>query len=263
MAYRLPDLTDDPRGSYEALLLENRAKGRAVPEVGAFAAEIALSPSGGTSSFAMREPSAQALWLSYEATLNEVEADGRSRARRGEELSYHNRAHVADCLLALACLYRFDSHLDDHAKLLGLVVMAGHDLGHQGRTNEELGSAGEQERQTLARLVEGAWRGLRPADLSAASQLLLGTDPAAVKENHRRFLAMEQPSELDLLQVLINEADIAGSFHPSLAESLTLALLRERGQVECKVSAASMYEIFRSQAMVSSTPGRLLLGHAQ
>jgi hypothetical protein len=259
MAYRLPDLTNDPKRTYESLLLENRSKGRTVPEVGAFAAEIALSPLS-PASFTTRDPSVQELWLSYEATLNEVEADGRSRARRGEELAYHNRTHVSDCLLALACLYRLETSLDERSKLLGLVVMAGHDLGHQGRTNEELGSPGEQERQTLARLIEGAWRGLKPADLDLASRLLLGTDPAVVEDNHRRFEQSAAESRVDLLQVLINEADIAGSLHPHLAEGLTMALLKERGQIECKDSAAAMYTAFRARTLVSSVPGRCLLG---
>ncbi|MFM1826808.1 MAG: hypothetical protein RLY67_189 [Pseudomonadota bacterium] len=260
MAFRLPDLQQAPRAVYEELILENRRRSRSVPEVGAFAASIALG-SRFQAEVVPGDQETQSLWFSYEATLNEVEADGRSRARRGEELSYHNRAHVADCLLALACLLKLDNCLDEKLKLLGLLVMAGHDLGHQGFTNEQLGSPGEQERQTLARLAEGAWAGLPSPYLELASRLVLGTDPAVVMHNHQQMLETKEFDASRLLQVYVNEADIAGSLHPGLAEVLTMQLLAERNQAVTKSAAAGLYRDFRRKAMVSSAAGRLLFGH--
>lgn len=255
MGYRIPDFGQAPRQTYQQLLVENRSKGRSVPEAGALALEIALS--GKPSEL---EAGQNELWLTYEATLAEVEADGRSKNRRGVELAYHNRQHVGDCLLALACLFRFDRVLPDSLRLLGLVVMAGHDLGHQGLTNEQLGGPSEQERQTLARLTEGAWRGLKQEHCELAGRLLIGTDPALVASNHVRLASVPNPERIDLLQVYINEADIAGSLHPALAMAQTQALLMERNEPSSSAHAQATYSAFLTQARVSTVPGRLLLG---
>jgi hypothetical protein len=90
--------------------------------------------------------------------------------------------------------------------------------------------------------------------------LILGTDPALVAANHARFASNPSADPVDLLQVYINEADIAGSLHPSLAMAQTEALLIERNEPSSESHARSTYAAFISMATVSSSPGRLLLG---
>ena len=256
MGYKIPDFTPNPRQAYEAVLLENRQRSRTVPEVGAMALEVCM-PGG----LRRGQDLLGALFIAYEATLNEVEADGRQRARRGAELAYHNRQHVADCLLALACLLRLDESLPDVFKVIGLLVMAGHDLGHQGLENDALGGDSAQERLTAARLAEGAWRSLPPETLKLATELVIGTDPALVPKNHADHRLADVFNHRALLQVYINEADIAASLLPELGRELTRALLQERGEM-APVSEAidHAYRNFRLHACVSSAAGRALIG---
>lgn len=253
MGYNLPDFAEDPHQAFRTLLLENRRRHRTVPEIGLMALEICM-PSGRR----RRDDPPGALQMAYEATLNEVEADGRQKARRGAELAYHNRRHVEDCVIALACLFRLDTELTDDQRLLGLLVMAGHDLGHQGLENSELGAMSAQERLTAERLAEGAWSGLPSETLRHAISLVIGTDPALVAENHDRHLR-DLTSADALLQVYINEADIAASLLPQLGPDLTRALLLERGRSDpTNAEVHAFYEDFCRGSRVTSVAGRTL-----
>jgi hypothetical protein len=101
---------------------------------------------------------------------------------------------------------------------------------------------------------------MKPEHCELAGQLLIGTDPALVAANHARLSAASTEEAVDLLQVYINEADIAGSLHPSLAMAQTQALLTERNEPSSSAQAQATYSAFLAQAVVSSAPGRLLLG---
>jgi len=179
---------------------------------------------------------------------------------RSNELAYHNLLHIQDCMTALSYLLLTSPELSYSDKLLGLIVMLVHDLGHEGKSNTELDVT--QESKTLKLLESELFKGLSVERLKTVSELLLGTDPKIVPFNHSRFLS--DPNTFNLLQVLINEADIAASIGPLLSEDLTKALLIERGsKAPSSLQIKNLYSEFSKGVSLSSSPGRYYLGFLQ
>jgi serine/threonine-protein kinase RsbW len=187
-----------------------------------------------------------------------VDLDGQRLAELQSELKYHNRAHVADALTALACLLAESPQLSTTEKWLAMIAMAGHDLGHQGKTNQQLQAC--QEEITADWLSRDALNLLLAQEKAELVRWIIGTDPERVAANHRAFLD-DPESHSKLLQVLINEADVAASLVPQLAMKLTQQLLIERGVVCPTIEQIKgLYKGFRSHCLISSPAALRQLG---
>lgn len=189
--------------------------------------------------------------------VHAVESDGLRLASIGRELAYHNRAHIVDAVTSLSCLMHATPHLSNASQWMALIAMVGHDLGHQGKTNKELQT--KQEEITADWVVRCCLTGLPPATSAQIRRFIELTDPAVVRLNH--FAYRKKTSDEDLLlQVLINEADIAASMVPQLAPDLTRALLRERGNLTPSAQdVALLYGEFKKSCVLSSDAAQLLL----
>lgn len=202
-------------------------------------------------------PMYRPLSLSYFKVVAGVHSAGEQLHQAGKELAYHNRAHAADAITALACLLADTSELSDTDQWLAMIAMAGHDFGHQGKTNQQLGCS--QEEITAAWLKEEVAEHLSTEQVNRLTSWVMGTDPALVAANHAAYAA--SPKDVDvLIQVLINEADIAASLLPEFALGLTRQLLEERGLSHLDASEVqAFYEGFLAHARVSSPAGKRLL----
>jgi hypothetical protein len=197
------------------------------------------------------------LWHAIQLVVDAVEADGQRLANIGLELPYHNRAHIVDAVTALSCLLHATPQLSAAHQWTALIAMVGHDLGHQGKTNKELQT--KQEEITADWVVRCCLAGLPAAQSSQIRRFIELTDPAVVRLNHFAYRKKVNDENL-LLQVLINEADIAASMVPQLAVDLTRALLKERGNPSPSAQeVAELYAEFKKSCVLSSDAAQLLL----
>lgn len=189
--------------------------------------------------------------------VDAVEAEGLRLYSLGRELPYHNRAHIVDAVTALSCLMQATPKLSAESQLIALIAIVGHDLGHQGKTNKELQA--KQEEITADWVVRCCLAGLPGAQSSQVRHFIELTDPAVVRLNHFAYRKKNSDDNL-LLQVLINEADIAASMVPQLAVELTRALLKERGNPSpSELEVAELYSEFKKSCVLSSDAAELLL----
>ena len=117
--------------------------------------------------------------------ITAVHDEGERLHQAGKELAYHNRAHVADAITALACLLAETSQLSVTDQWLGMIAMAAHDFGHQGQTNQQLGYA--QEKITAEWLRGEVQAYLGPEQINRLTTWIIGTDPALVAANHTAY----------------------------------------------------------------------------
>lgn len=196
------------------------------------------------------------LWQLVLRIAHLTDSEGRALALRGQELAYHNRRHAADCVLAMAWLLAGSTGIGERLTLLSIAAMAGHDLGHQGRSNHALGAC--QEARTARRLDTACAQGLARADRALLARLVRGTDPAQVDANHDRYLA-DPADARGHVQVLMNEADIAASLSPRWGPPLTRALQLERGEDASGPRVQRLWQAFVMQSRISTPAGRRLL----
>jgi hypothetical protein len=194
---------------------------------------------------------------SLSMVVNAVETDGERLAALGRELPYHNRAHIVDAVTSLSCLMHASPKLSVVNQLAALIAMVGHDLGHQGKTNKELQA--KQEELTADWVVRCCLPGLSLEAIAQIRRFIQFTDPAVVRLNH--FAYRKKPNDENLLlQVLINEADIAASLVPHLAGELTKALLKERGNpAPSSQEVSALYADFKTGCLLSSDAATQLL----
>lgn len=194
---------------------------------------------------------------SLSKVVHAVEADGERLAAVGRELPYHNRVHIVDAVTSLSCLMHATPKLSVVNQLAALIAMVGHDLGHQGKTNKELQA--KQEEITADWVVRCCLTGLSGEVSAQIRRFIELTDPAVVRLNH--FAYRKKPNdETLLLQVLINEADIAASMVPKLAAGLTTALLKERGNPSpTQQGIEALYSEFKKSCILSSEAAQGLL----
>lgn len=185
-----------------------------------------------------------------------TDCEGRIRALCGRELAYHNQQHAADSVLAMAWLLAGSTGIGERLALLSIAAMAGHDLGHQGRSNEALGTC--QEALTARRIDTACAREVARADRTLLARLVLGTNPSRVRANHDRYLADPADPQRHV-QVLMNEADIAASLSPRWGPALTHALLVERGEAGAGHRVHGLWRAFVTQSRISTPAGRRLL----
>jgi hypothetical protein len=183
-----------------------------------------------------------------------VEEEGMRMSSQGVELCYHNRAHVGDTINALGYLLSKTHTLDDDDRYLALIAMAGHDLYHQGKSNSQLKIP--QEETTARLLEENCLYLLTPNQRKKVRAWVLGTNPDLVQKNHFTY-RNQQRSANNLIQVLINESDIAASLNPALSIELTRSLLIERGKKDpSDEEIAKLYTAFTANCSISSAAGR-------
>jgi hypothetical protein len=230
-------------------LLEARKSKKTVTD----SVTAALSYCGLSDSSHRNSPLRQALW----AVVAAVEADGLRRQESGQELPYHNRSHVVDAVTALSCLMQAGVSVSEQSKWTALIAMVGHDLGHQGKSNKELQT--KQEALTADWIVRCCLTGLSSDISSHVREIIELTDPVSVRLNHFAYRKNAKNERL-LLQVLVNEADIAASLVPQLAYELTRSLLLERGNLApSQQQISALYAEFKKQCILSSDAAQLLL----
>lgn len=203
----------------------------------------------------------ESLLTAFQRVIHLVNLEADQRLQGQGELSYHNRDHISDVLLALCFLFLNSPNLPREDQLIGLVAMAGHDLGHQGKTNQELSLS--QEVLTADLIDKNALSALLPRTRQRIKNLIIGTDPSLVEQNHVAFRKNASNNDL-LLQVLLNEADIAVSVLTPFGMQMTANLLNERGvlhSTDALVSAT--FSAFRSKVLFSSPAAIALLGKAE
>jgi hypothetical protein len=183
--------------------------------------------------------------------IDMVNAEATERSLGAGELRYHNSAHVADTIVALSFFLLNSQTFLKEDCLIGLIAMAGHDLGHQGKTNHELGCS--QEVLTANFVDLNACTALTKTERQHIKRLIVGTDPSLVEQNHKKYKKNPLSKNL-LLQVLLNEADIAASILEPFKFTMTTNLLKERGQLNPTIDVVeSTYDQFRCNVLVSST----------
>ena len=159
-------------------------------------------------------------------------------------LPYHNRHHVAEAVLAMGWLggvARRLGLLERRLAVLGVVAMAGHDLGHDGSP----ASGGRLEAQAAAAADRvSAAACVAASDRAVLRAVILGTDPEQVLGNIARADGLAPPGPLgpqvDWLRALANEADVFASLLPELGWELADALTTEQaGQVSPSPSSCA------------------------
>jgi hypothetical protein len=206
-------------------------------------------------------PFEEVLLTAFLRVIHFVNQDADQRLQGEGELRYHNRDHISDVLLSLCFLFLNSPNLPREDQLIGLVAMAGHDLGHQGKTNQELSIP--QEVLTAYLIDKNALSALLPSMRERITNLIIGTDPSLVEQNHEAFRQKTSDNDL-LLQVLLNEADIAASVLTAFGMQLTENLLIERGVLQPSDALVSAtFSDFRGKVLFSSPAAIALLGSAQ
>jgi hypothetical protein len=201
------------------------------------------------------------LLTGFQRVIDLVNQDADQRLQGQGELRYHNRDHISDVLLSLSFLFLNTPNLAREDQLIGLVAMAGHDLGHQGKTNQELSIP--QEVLTADLIDKNALSAFFPKMRQRIKNLIIGTDPSLVEQNHVAFRQNTSNTDL-LLQVILNEADIAASVLTPFGMPLTANLLIERGVLQPSDALISAtFSDFRSKVRFSSPAAIALLGSAQ
>ena len=192
-------------------------------------------------------------------------AAGQAMALAAQQplLPYHNRHHVAEAVLAMGWLSgiaRALGLLERRLAVLGVVAMAGHDLGHDGSP----ASGGRLEAQAAA-AADSAAAGIAAADRAVLRAVILGTDPEQVAGNAARAGGQLPPGplglEVDRLRALANEADVFASLLPELGWKLADALAMEQaGQISpCPSSCAGRLTFLRRYACFSPAATRLAM----
>jgi hypothetical protein len=155
-----------------------------------------------------------------------VEKDGIKKAESQGEPAYHNRQHFADTCLALSFFLKDAYSLSQYQKLLLLLTTLVHDYGHRGILTKPTGRTHEE--QTIKLLINTSIYKLNEPDYSLINELIIGTSPASLNRVNARHI--EEPfNQKNLMQSLINDADIAASFIDTLAPSLSKLILIEAG----------------------------------
>ena len=110
------------------------------------------------------------------AVAHLVEGDGEARARTGTELDYHNRTHVHDVLRSLSLLLSTkEAGLNAADRLVLMIAMIAHDLGHDGQVNSFPYELESRSWCLVAPTLRSA--GLRAAQMEQVRAIILATDP--------------------------------------------------------------------------------------
>lgn len=185
------------------------------------------------------------------------------------DLPYHNPHHVAEATLAMGWLCASARALnllsaDDAA--LGVVAMVGHDLGHDGKSVTD-GILEARAAVEVTRIAREA--GLDEPSCARLSDIILGTDPATVRDNAERSAMRAPPGPFghagDLLRSLANEADVMASLMPTLGPRLGILVARERelaGDPKADLIGRYSHQLAFLRAYAWFTPAASAIGMA-
>jgi hypothetical protein len=192
----------------------------------------------------------------YWRVVETVEREGARLEKAGNELHYHNRRHVASTLVALSSYLAINPVFTLDEQLLAMIAMAGHDYGHQGKSNWESGEI--QEELTAKWICKSCLSDLTSLQQNTVSDFIIGTQLSKVDANHKVF--SDNPKDTKLhLQVLINEADITASLIPELSKQLTKSLLLELEVESNDAFIDAFYSSFLEKIQISSVSAQEIL----
>lgn len=134
--------------------------------------------------------------------------------------AYHNPFHFADALHAMSALARAEiGERPVSERLLALLIMAGHDLFHDGTRNDP--ASGKNLELISAQAVDAAMESAGACELHRrlAFETILRTDPQRLEENRRLYEtaspeAPEFEQTLARLAALACDADTLNSLLP-------------------------------------------------
>lgn len=174
-----------------------------------------------------------------------------------QEPSYHSRQHVADAVLSMGYFLQ-ETRFNDYQKQLLLLVMLVHDFGHRGIANKLVELSHEEESIDLLKAT--ALMSLPSEDINFVWQCIMGTQPQNVLKVSDEYL--QNPDDpFALMRALVNDADIAASFVPSLGLELSKQILLERGvKNPSDEDAREALLAFKSHAPISTPVARKALG---
>jgi hypothetical protein len=140
-----------------------------------------------------------------------------------------------------------------------LLVILVHDLGHRGLSYRDPNGVSHEE-ESVRLLKNTSINQLSEEHQELIMRLVLGTAPTSLIQVNSRHL--QDPSNVEfLMQSLINDADIAASFIPNLAHSLTKLILLELGSMNpSEHEIQSAYQGFRAQYFITTSIARAYLG---
>jgi hypothetical protein len=192
-----------------------------------------------------------------ELLLKDCESIGTLQAEASREPAYHSRQHIADVILSMGYFLR-ETNFSDYQKQLLLLVMLVHDFGHRGIANKlpEL----SHEEESIELLKTTALMSLPHEDIHFIEQCILGTQAHNVSKVADEYL--QNPDDLFAsMRALVNDADIAASFVPSLGLELSKRILLERGAVNpLQEEVVTALNAFKSHARISTLVAREALG---
>ncbi len=144
------------------------------------------------------------------------------------EPEYHDRHHVVEAMLAMGLLCRAavgQGLMDADTAMLGVIGMAGHDLGHDGAIHPG-GVMEARSRDSVHAILSSLRPAPDPIALVVIDGLIAATDPALAADNAARALAAK-PGPDAVLHHLANEADVCASLLPRLGPRLSTLLAEE------------------------------------
>ncbi len=199
-----------------------------------------------------------------------IEMEGSELSRKCEELSYHNRLHIADVVKALTCLLqaaREELRLQpgaplSHEEWIAYLSVVAHDYMHTGFTNTFPSQIELLTSEALRPWMAQA--GVTEEDQRLIIQIIIKTDPNCVAETHAA--AKDKPFDLKnplWLTVLVQESDIFASSLPTVGIDLTQRLSSEWSsfsveRAQSLLTNSSRLYFLKNQAIFSSPASKIL-----
>jgi hypothetical protein len=181
-------------------------------------------------------------------TADVVEMKGAQMANNGVEPAYHNRLHIADSVVSMACLLRANRQLKGREskplskdEALCILTMLVHDYGHEGHIN--LSPRMNETQSIFLYTPIMKCMGLSAQDLNRMNAMVWNTDPTSVSELHRKFKkypASARPLGVHEMEILVTEADILASALPYPGIDLSRSLSAEWSKLYEEKSASLM-----------------------
>lgn len=191
-------------------------------------------------------------------TVDWVEAYGNMRALQDQEPAYHNRQHFADACIALAFFLSDLDQLKASEKILLLLTMLVHDFGHEGLSSKTENQI--HEARTIHLLKNSPLQKLNFLDFKLVCKLIQGTSPSVLPIAKQQYL--KNPNDqFNLMQSLINDADIATSFIDSLTPELSKLILNELGNSNpSRSQIQESIEQFKNNFQLLTPTAKIYLG---
>ena len=226
----IPIFIDELTHAYGALRLSWRSKWTGLPAV--IQGSLNWLLSDGITSLRLEDTPLYGILI---RAAEIVELTGARMASSGMEPPYHNRLHIADTVVSMACLLRATRRLSGlesrplcKEESLCILTMLLHDYGHEGSIN--LSTKQNEQHSVFLYTPLMKSMGLSPQDLAQMNAMVLSTDPASLDELHRKFKVRPPsngPLEIEEMTILVTEADILASALSYPGLDLTRSLSQE------------------------------------